>query len=252
MTYPWIPAPHYTNANRGKDDVDVVVLHTMEFPETPDAAERVARYFQETTRQVSAHYNVDNNSIVQCVREEDIAWAAPGNNHNGIQIEQSGYARQAKIDWNDAYSRALLKNTARLTGEISRRYRIPLVPLGASDLRAGRRGVTTHAAVSLAWKRSNHTDPGRAYPMLRVLNMAKKMRGPLSTVLRPEKPIAKDPPILRKGDEGFQVKRAQRLLQAHGRTVEVDGIFGQNTETAVKRFQRDNSLANDGIIGPLT
>lgn len=29
----------------------------------------------------------------------------------------------------------------------------------------------------------------------------------------------------------------------------IDGIFGQNTRSAVVRFQRDNNLSADGIVG---
>ena len=32
----------------------------------------------------------------------------------------------------------------------------------------------------------------------------------------------------------------------------VDGIFGANTETAVKKFQKDLGLTQDGIVGPET
>jgi N-acetylmuramoyl-L-alanine amidase len=34
--------------------------------------------------------------------------------------------------------------------------------------------------------------------------------------------------------------------------VAVDGIFGPQTEAAVKSFQQSNGLAADGIVGPLT
>ena len=34
--------------------------------------------------------------------------------------------------------------------------------------------------------------------------------------------------------------------------LDVDGIFGPNTESAVKGFQADNSLQQDGIVGPQT
>lgn len=252
MSYKWIPTKKYTSANRDKNDIDVIVLHTMEFPEIPDAAERVANYFQTTSREVSAHYCVDSNSIVQCVHEKDVAWAAPGNNYDGIQIEQAGYAKQTRVDWNDVYSRALLTHTAKLVGQISRRYRIPLVFLDASDLHAGKRGVTTHAEVSKAWKKSDHTDPGPNYPMAHVLSLAGTKRDRLIRVVKRDKPIAKAPPTLHIGDKGWQVKRAQRLLLKHGLKLEVDGIFGEITLGKAKTFQAKEGLIRDGIIGPKT
>ena len=32
MSYPFIRARHFTPASRGRADIDVIVLHTMEFP----------------------------------------------------------------------------------------------------------------------------------------------------------------------------------------------------------------------------
>ncbi len=59
--------------------------------------------------------------------------------------------------------------------------------------------------------------------------------------------------ILRKGDSGEAVMRLQRLLNAYDRALlQVDGQFGQNTELAVKAFQRKHGLKDDGIVGKLT
>jgi len=54
--------------------------------------------------------------------------------------------------------------------------------------------------------------------------------------------------VLTEGAEGRQV---QLLQQALG-TVKVDGIFGPETEEAVKSFQARSGLTVDGIVGPLT
>lgn len=57
---------------------------------------------------------------------------------------------------------------------------------------------------------------------------------------------------------GTQVKTVQRLLYAmgykgaDGKSLDADGIFGNNTEYAVKRFQNANGLTVDGIVGPVT
>ena len=59
-------------------------------------------------------------------------------------------------------------------------------------------------------------------------------------------------PILRRGDRNAAVRVMQYLLEDRGITVTVDGIFGPGTETAVKGFQADNGLQQDGIVGPQT
>jgi peptidoglycan hydrolase-like protein with peptidoglycan-binding domain len=63
-----------------------------------------------------------------------------------------------------------------------------------------------------------------------------------------------EPPLLRLGSEGRQVKRLQRLLrqQLLPEPAKVDGDFGQITGAAVKAFQEFHGLAPDGIVGPLT
>jgi peptidoglycan hydrolase-like protein with peptidoglycan-binding domain len=50
----------------------------------------------------------------------------------------------------------------------------------------------------------------------------------------------------------FPVRTLQQLLRARNHPVAVDGIFGPNTEAAVKAFQQSNGLAADGIVGPQT
>ena len=59
-------------------------------------------------------------------------------------------------------------------------------------------------------------------------------------------------PILRRGDRNAAVRVMQYLLEDRGMAVTIDGIFGPNTETAVKGFQADSGLQQDGIVGELT
>lgn len=62
-----------------------------------------------------------------------------------------------------------------------------------------------------------------------------------------------DHPTLRKGDRGDYVKQWQAFLNANDyRCGTVDGIFGNNTEKAVKQYQAAHGLVADGIIGPKT
>ncbi|BCY09464.1 hypothetical protein L3i22_045520 [Actinoplanes sp. L3-i22] len=59
-------------------------------------------------------------------------------------------------------------------------------------------------------------------------------------------------PQVRKGAKEHPVPTLQYLLRARGHTVAVDGIFGPNTDAAVRSFQREKSLTVDGIVGPQT
>jgi peptidoglycan hydrolase-like protein with peptidoglycan-binding domain len=56
-------------------------------------------------------------------------------------------------------------------------------------------------------------------------------------------------PTLRFGQSGISVKILQRVLLSNGYVVPVDGMFGALTETAVKAFQSQRELTEDGIVG---
>jgi peptidoglycan hydrolase-like protein with peptidoglycan-binding domain len=59
-------------------------------------------------------------------------------------------------------------------------------------------------------------------------------------------------PLVRRPTDRFPVRPLQQLLRARGHTVAVDGIFGPQTESAVRAFQQSKGLAADGIVGPQT
>ncbi|HEY8342294.1 MAG TPA: N-acetylmuramoyl-L-alanine amidase [Calditerricola sp.] len=67
------------------------------------------------------------------------------------------------------------------------------------------------------------------------------------------KPAATGKPVLRRGSEGDAVRELQEALKRLGHDPgPIDGIFGPRTEAAVKLFQRDQRIAVDGIVGPVT
>jgi len=59
-------------------------------------------------------------------------------------------------------------------------------------------------------------------------------------------------PTLRFGNSGISVKVLQRILLSNGYAVPVDGVFGALTETAVKAFQSQSKLTEDGVVGSNT
>lgn len=61
------------------------------------------------------------------------------------------------------------------------------------------------------------------------------------------------PAVLRRGSRGTEVKQLQGNLIMLGYLNDVaDGIFGANTETAVKKYQSRNGLTSDGVAGAIT
>lgn len=59
--------------------------------------------------------------------------------------------------------------------------------------------------------------------------------------------------MLQRGSRGPEVRDVQRRLHELGyEPGPVDGIFGPRTEQAVRAFQRDAQLRDDGIVGPRT
>ncbi|WP_181186265.1 peptidoglycan recognition protein family protein [Alkalicoccus urumqiensis] len=61
--------------------------------------------------------------------------------------------------------------------------------------------------------------------------------------------------MLRNGDRGEEVTLLQRSLIQSGTALSVfgaDGVFGKETERAVKQFQRTTGLQVDGLCGPRT
>ncbi len=54
------------------------------------------------------------------------------------------------------------------------------------------------------------------------------------------------------GNQGADVRAIQGLLLAHDVPSATDGVFGKSTRAAVKAFQADEGLTEDGVVGEAT
>lgn len=166
---PFVQARWYTS-QEGAREVRFLVIHTAECSESPQGAENVARYFQTTKVKASAHYCIDNDSIVQCLQTKDIAWAARSiGNRYGVHLEHAGRASQSAQEWADAYSDAMLRLSAGLTAFLCQKFALPVKWLDAKALRRGDIGITGHNDITEAWG-GTHWDPGPSFPLLRYLD----------------------------------------------------------------------------------
>ena len=78
---------------------------------------------------------------------------------------------------------------------------------------------------------------------------------PWRCLLNPQQPcsLLQAVGVLRKGAKGGMVEKLQRQLNFLGYNVgAVDKDFGNKTRTQVKKFQRDQALGADGVVGPKT
>lgn len=157
----YTPAHYYEGREK---QLRLIVIHTMEAAESPKTAENIAEYFKSGAVVASAHACVDQDSVVVCLPPSDTAFAAPGANADGYQIEHAGYAAQDAAGWNDDASQSMLKLSAAHARSIALAAGIPLKHLTNAELAAGEAGFVGHNQVSDVYKRSNHWDPGPNFP----------------------------------------------------------------------------------------
>lgn len=222
-----------------------LTIHDMEAPEKGDTAERIAQYFRNPQRTSSAHYCLDIDSIVQCVRDHNRAAHAKGVNSKHLGLEHAGYAGQTAAEWTDAYSWAMLQRSAKFAAAKCDQYGIPKLYLPVSELKKGNfRGITTHNNVSRAIPGSGHWDPGPNFPMGRYIELVQRGAG-----------AVKPPPAkgFKLGDRGAGVGFLQAMLnilakqripasgKGHGGQLDIDKKmphYGPRTREAVAEFER--------------
>jgi N-acetyl-anhydromuramyl-L-alanine amidase AmpD len=154
-----------------------IIVHDMEAGEFGGRAESTAAYFANPGdgREVSSHYVADNNSVVQCVDLDNVAWTVgnrPGN-YRGINWEFSGFASQGRSDWLDPFGLAMFYTAAPLIRADAARFHIPLTRRTVAELKAGKPGITSHNDLREAFGVTTHTDPGPGFPwdtFLKIIN----------------------------------------------------------------------------------
>ncbi|MFF0867613.1 N-acetylmuramoyl-L-alanine amidase [Nonomuraea sp. NPDC003560] len=233
--------------------IRLIVVHSMEWVERPTTAEECAAMFARMNRQASAHACADSNSVVRCVRDQDTAWAAPGGNADGLQLELAGFARQTRAEWLDDYGQGLLGQAAGVIAGWCRAHKIPVKKLSRAELRAGKRGITSHADISAVYKRSDHSDPGTAFPWDVLLGRVRAELGGKddgqADVDVPECKRRLSWPPTTKGDD---VRTWQRQMRKRGWRLDVDGWYSGVDAEVCTAFQKEKGLLPTGVVDERT
>lgn len=175
------PSPKYLGPARhssagSNKPIHRIVIHSTVSRTEAGGAREIAAYFRGPNAGGSAHYVVDPYETVQVVKDSVIAWHAPPNGHSlGIELCDMPDAKSAKR-WKGAEHRLMFRRAARLVAELCLAYDVPGWYVGYGALRKGKRGVTTHRQVSLAFDQSTHWDPGQ-WPRVRfMVEVRRQMR----------------------------------------------------------------------------
>lgn len=154
--------------------IQLIVLHSMEAQEKGSTAENVASYFAGANApKASAHFCIDNDSIIQSVKLTDTGWHCKNANANGVGIEHAGFAKQTEAEWLDDYGKAMLELSAELVAALCHQFNIPVRRAkfaGKNNPQVIESGICGHADVPL---HGSHWDPGKGFPWSYYLERVK-------------------------------------------------------------------------------
>jgi len=135
------------------------------------SAEAENAYAKRRPDSVSSHYYVDHDSIVQSLDTDLRAFHAGskiGNDH-AIAYEITGLTSWSRQRWLDSVAWPLLVRQIRrdMAAHNIAARRLTVAQMKARELS----GIVTHNDMRLAWGGTDHTDPGRNFPMDHLLKL---------------------------------------------------------------------------------
>jgi hypothetical protein len=231
--------------------VRLVVLHTAEGATN---YHDLGAFFANPSSGVSSHTGIDDTpgEVGEYVRADYKAWTAANANPVAVQAELCAFAEWSPTEW-DRHP-AMLDNAAAWIAEECARFGVPLQRLTAEQAQGGAAGVCQH--VDLGSWGGGHWDCGPGFPMDRVLTMAGGQPGaaPPDATWQPGTGSAPPWPgvMLANYHEGDGTRQWQQQMRERGWYLEVDDLYGSQSERVCRQFQTEKGLAVDGIVGPDT
>lgn len=249
-----------------------------------DHDESNAKYFHNNIVKASAHYFVDDDSVTQSVYDDFVAYSVGGKcqsshhplykictNSNSISIEMCDTNKNGVVE----ISEATLENAITLGRLLMHKYNIPLERVirhydvngklcpNCNDLLNDKTWNAFKQRLNGATEQThntnthvhNETSPAthkNGYDewvarLQRELNV-QFHKGLAVDGLKGHKTLNACITVKR-GASGNITRLIQERLNSVGFHLSTDGIFGSGTEKAVKVFQKNRGLKQDGIVG---
>lgn len=246
-----------------------------------DSDESNGRHFHDHIVKASAHYFADDDSVTQSVPDNYIAYSVGGKcqsrhhplykictNSNSISIEMCDCYKNGKVE----ITEKTLENAIELGKMLMKKYNIPIERVirhydvngkacpncnnllsdkawNAFKSRLTGAPVTNTEPTPTPTSKPSGYDDWVARLQAELNNQLK--RGLKVDGLRGPKTLEACPTV-KKGAKGNITKLIQERLNSVGFNLSTDGIFGKGTEKAIKVFQKNRGLSQDGIVGKNT
>lgn len=168
-----------------------IYIHTFEGRDLDAIA--MARYQLSPAAGGSYHIVIDVNGMTARENDDDyIPWSAGWTaNRDGIHISLAGQAAFSRDKWLSRGKQ--LDKLAEVVAAYCKAYGVPAVYRNAEDLKAMRLGISTHADAAIAWRETDHTDPGKGFPMDVLVDKVNALLHP--TPVPPPPPAPVDPGV---------------------------------------------------------
>lgn len=159
----------------------LLVVHDLEAPVRNGIVWELATGWLQNAG-VSPHGMTGPDERVETCPDNRVGYhvRSPGNEVSHGE-EHCGYASNTLEQWTTGAQWQTLKRGAANMAVKSTKLGIPLRWLSIAQIRAGERGMCTHADISLAWGTTDHTDPGKNFPFDAYLRTAQQYQGDYST-----------------------------------------------------------------------
>lgn len=236
-----------------------------------DNATNNGKYFKNNVVKASAHYFVDDDTIVLSVPEDYIAYAVGGKklnsggiyhgivtNYNSISIELCDTVKDGKYNVS-AKTRA---KAIELAKDIVKRHNIDkshvvrhyditgkMCPKYYVDDINEWKAFVDDIFNSKSTKKQTTLNSNSVKNLQKALNSSYKLKLSVDGKLGTKTKTVLNTYVVKNYTKNAYAKWIQQRLKDKGYSIKVDGKFGKDSEKVLKQFQKDKGLKIDGVCG---